>query len=57
VGFEARVFTFVHAIKKGIDLTLEDGKDGVMIEVSIRNQKLVTQFDFIWRDVAEKTAP
>ena len=57
LGLNSKIFTFARAMKKDIDLALECGADGVVIEVPIGYPKLVTQFGWTWRDVAEKTAP
>ncbi len=57
LGLKSKIFTFARAMKTDIDLALECGADGVVIEVPIGYPKLVTQFGWTWRDVAEKTAP
>jgi len=57
LGLKSKIFTFARAMKTDIDLALECGADGVVIEVPIGYPKLVTQFGWSWRDVAEKTAP
>ena len=44
LGLNSKIFTFARAIKKDIDLALECGADGVVIEVPIGYPKLVTQF-------------
>jgi isopropylmalate/homocitrate/citramalate synthase len=57
LGLKSKIFTFARAMQKDIDLALECGADGVVIEVPIGYPKLVTQFGWTWKDVAEKTAP
>ncbi len=57
LGLKSKIFTFARAMKTDIDLAIECGADGVVIEVPIGYPKLVTQFGWTWRDVAEKTAP
>jgi isopropylmalate/homocitrate/citramalate synthase len=57
LGLKAKIFTFARAMQKDIDLALECGANGVVIEVPIGYPKLVTQFGWTWKDVAEKTAP
>lgn len=42
-------------MKKDIDMALELGAQGVIIEVPIGYPKLVTQFGWTWRDVFEKS--
>ncbi|MCV6824830.1 MULTISPECIES: LeuA family protein [Halocynthiibacter] len=57
LGLKSKIFTFARAMKTDIDLALECGADGVVIEVPIGYPKLVTQFGWTWEDVAKKTAP
>lgn len=54
-GLGARIFTFARALKQDIDMALECGAHGVIIEVPIGYPKLVTQFGWSWRDVFEKS--
>ncbi len=55
LGLKSRIFTFARAMKADIDMALECGADGVVIEVPIGYPKLVTQFGWTWRDVFEKS--
>lgn len=55
LNLNARIFTFARAMKKDIDMALECGAHGVIIEVPIGYPKLVTQFGWTWRDVFEKS--
>ncbi|WP_298299324.1 2-isopropylmalate synthase [uncultured Litoreibacter sp.] len=57
LGLDAKIFTFARAMMKDIDMALECGADGVVIEVPIGYPKLTTQFGWTWREVAEKSAP
>lgn len=57
LGLNARIFTFARAMKKDIDMALECGAHGVIIEVPIGYPKLKTQFGWTWRDVLERSAP
>ena len=52
---DAKVFTFARALKQDIDMALECGADGVVIEVPIGYPKLVTQFGWTWEDVFKKS--
>ena len=55
LGLKARIFTFARALKQGIDMALECGAQGVIIEVPIGYPKLTTQFGWTWKDVFEKS--
>jgi len=55
LGLKSKIFTFARAMKKDIDMALECGADGVIIEVPIGYPKLVTQFGWTWKDVFEKS--
>lgn len=57
LGLKSRIFTFARAMKQDIDLALECGAHGVIIEVPIGYPKLKTQFGWTWKDVLEKSAP
>lgn len=57
LGLKSKIFTFARAMQKDIDMALECGADGVIIEVPIGYPKLVTQFGWTWQDVLKKTAP
>lgn len=57
LGLNSRIFTFARAMKKDIDMALECGAQGVIIEVPIGYPKLKTQFGWTWRDVLERSAP
>lgn len=55
LGLKSKIFTFARAMKKDIDMALECGADGVIIEVPIGYPKLVTQFGWTWEDVFKKS--
>ena len=55
LGLNSRIFTFARAMKQDIDMALECGADGVIIEVPIGYPKLVTQFGWTWEDVFKKS--
>jgi len=55
LGLKSRIFTFARAMKQDIDMALECGADGVIIEVPIGYPKLVTQFGWTWEDVFKKS--
>lgn len=57
MGLKSQIFTFARAMKQDIDMALECGAQGVIIEVPIGYPKLKTQFGWTWRDVLEKSAP
>ncbi|MDA8584758.1 2-isopropylmalate synthase [Rhodobacteraceae bacterium] len=55
LGLKSKIFTFARAMKADIDMALECGADGVIIEVPIGYPKLTTQFGWTWKDVFEKS--
>jgi len=55
LGLKSKIFTFARAMKKDIDMALECGADGVIIEVPIGYPKLTTQFGWTWEDVFKKS--
>ncbi|MGI9395462.1 MAG: LeuA family protein [Boseongicola sp.] len=55
LGLDSKIFTFARAMKQDIDMALECGADGVVIEVPIGYPKLVTQFGWTWEDVFKKS--
>jgi isopropylmalate/homocitrate/citramalate synthase len=55
LGLKSKIFTFARALKQDIDMALECGADGVIIEVPIGYPKLVTQFGWTWEDVFKKS--
>ena len=57
LGLKARIFTFARALKQDIDMALECGAHGVIIEVPIGYPKITTQFGWTWEDVFKKSAP
>jgi isopropylmalate/homocitrate/citramalate synthase len=57
LGLNSKIYTFARAMKADIDMALECGADGVIIEVPIGYPKLVTQFGWTWKDVLAKSAP
>lgn len=56
LGLNSRIFTFARAMKKDIDMALECGVQGVIIEVPIGYPKLTTQFGWTWKDVLNRSA-
>ncbi|MGR3290857.1 MAG: LeuA family protein [Paracoccaceae bacterium] len=55
LGLKSKIFTFARAMKADIDMALECGAHGVIIEVPIGYPKLVTQFGWTWEDVFKKS--
>ena len=55
LGLKSRIYTFARALKTDIDMALECGAHGVIIEVPIGYPKLVTQFGWTWEDVFKKS--
>jgi len=55
LGLKSKIFTFARAMKQDIDMALECGADGVIIEVPIGYPKLTTQFGWTWEDVFKKS--
>lgn len=55
LGLKSRIYTFARAMKADIDMALECGAHGVIIEVPIGYPKLVTQFGWTWEDVFRKS--
>lgn len=57
LGLKSKVYTFARAMKADIDMALDCGADGVIIEVPIGYPKISTQFGWTWEDVFKKSAP
>lgn len=57
LGLDAKIYTFARAMKADIDMALECGARGVIIEVPIGYPKLKTQFGWTWQDVLKRSAP
>lgn len=55
-NFNAKIFTFARAKKEDIDMAVDCGAYGVVIEVPIGYPKLKYQFNWTWEDVFEKSA-
>ena len=55
LGLKSTIYTFARALKADIDMALECGAHGVIIEVPIGYPKLVTQFGWTWEDVFKKS--
>ncbi len=55
LALKSTVYTFARALRADIDMALECGAHGVIIEVPIGYPKLVTQFGWTWEDVFEKS--
>jgi methanogen homocitrate synthase len=51
----SKIFTFARAMRQDIDMALECGADGVVIEVPIGYPKLTAQFGWTWEDVFKKS--
>ena len=56
LGLKSKIFTFARAMKADIDMALECGADGVIIEVPIGYPKITKQFGWTWEDVYNKSA-
>ncbi|QEN08736.1 2-isopropylmalate synthase [Oceanispirochaeta crateris] len=52
----AQIFTFARAMKSDIDMAVDCGAHGVVIEVPIGYPKLKYQFNWTWEDVYNKSA-
>ena len=52
---KSKIFTFARAMKTDIDMAVETGSDGVVIEVPIGYPKLMHQFNWTWEDVLAKS--
>ncbi|WP_114964804.1 LeuA family protein [Alkalilacustris brevis] len=57
LGLKSQIFTFARAMKADIDMALDCGADGVIIEVPIGYPKLTTQFGWTVDDVLKKSVP
>ena len=55
-NLKAKIFTFARAMKADIDMAVDCGADGVVIEVPIGYPKLKYQFNWTWEKVFEKSA-
>ncbi len=55
LGLNSKIFTFARAMKQDIDMALNCGAHGVIIEVPIGYPKLKTQFGWTWEDVFKKS--
>lgn len=55
LGLNSKIFTFARAMKQDIDMALNCGAYGVIIEVPIGYPKLKTQFGWTWEDVFKKS--
>lgn len=51
----SKIFTFARALREDIDMAIECGADGVVIEIPIGFPKLKYQFDWTWETVLEKS--
>ena len=54
-NLKAKIFTFARAMKEDIDMAVECGAHGVVIEVPIGYPKLKYQFKWTWENVLEKS--
>lgn len=57
LGLKSQIFTFARAMQADIDMALDCGADGVIIEVPIGYPKLTTQFGWTVDDVLRKSVP
>ncbi len=55
LGLKAKIFTFARALPIDIDMAIDCGADGVVIEVPIGYPKLKHQFGWTWEDVLRKS--
>lgn len=55
-GLKSKLFTFARALKEDIDMAVDCGVHGVVIEVPIGYPKLKYQFGWTWEKVFEKSA-
>lgn len=55
-NLKAKIFAFVRANKADIDMAVDCGVDGVVIEVPIGYPKLKYQFGWDWEEVFERSA-
>ena len=54
-NLNAKIFTFARAMREDIDMALDCGAHGVVIEVPIGYPKLKYQFKWTWENVLEKS--
>lgn len=54
-NLKAKVFTFARAMREDIDMAVDCGAHGVVIEVPIGYPKLKYQFKWTWENVLEKS--
>lgn len=52
---DTQIFTFARAMKADVDMALECGADGVVVEVPIGYPKIRYQFGWTWETVLEKS--
>lgn len=57
LGLKSRIYTFARAMKGDVDMALECGAQGVIIEAPIGYPKLATQFGWTWETVLDRSAP
>jgi len=55
LGLNSKIYTFARAMKQDIDMALECGAHGVIIEVPIGYPKITKQFGWTWEDVFKKS--
>lgn len=55
-NLKAEIYTFARATRQDIDMAVDCGANGVVIEVPIGYPKLKYQFDWTWEKVFEKSA-
>ena len=53
-NLKAEIYTFARATRQDIDMALDCGANGVVIEVPIGYPKLKYQFNWTWEKVFEK---
>lgn len=54
-NLNARIYAFTRAMRKDVDMAVDCGADGVVVEVPIGYPKLKYQFGWTWENVLEKS--
>lgn len=55
-NLKAKIYTFARATRKDVDMAVDCGANGVVLEVPIGYPKLKYQFNWTWENVFEKSA-
>lgn len=56
LGLKSKIYTFARALNSDIDMAVDCGAHGVILEVPIGYPKLKYQFKWTWEDVLKKSA-